>query len=246
MEIRALLLVISLPIGALAQAPATSSVTPPLPGPQASPTGSYSMTATLPELDRIESAASQTTAVISRLKIDKWKTDGNSKRQAGANADSIRRNLSSALPGMISAVRSSPQDLTSEFRLYRNLNALYDVLSSLTESTGAFGPKNDYDALAQQLDVFDSARRNLGDSLELLTASMESQLDQLRAQVRTLQTAAAPAPPKKVVVDENEPAKKGSSATRKKKSPAANKPSATDSGANTTGAGSAPPAKPSQ
>jgi hypothetical protein len=198
------------------QAPASGSVSVPAPGnPQAS--ASYSMTPMLPELDRLQAAASATDSAIGRLRIDKWKADGTSKRQAESNAESIQRNLRSALPGMISAVRSSPQDLGAEFKLYRNLNALYDVMSSLSESAGAFGPKADYDALAQQLDTLESVRRNLGDSLEQLSASTQSQVDQLRSQVRSLQAQANAAPPKKTVVDDNDTPKKITSSTHKKK-----------------------------
>lgn len=174
------------------------------------------MTSLLPELDRLQAAASQTTAALDRMRIDKWKADNDSKRQAQANAESIQRNLNSALPGMISNVRSAPQDVGAEFKLYRNLNAVYDVMSSLTESAGAFGPRNDYQALSQQLEVVEAVRRSVGDALEHLTASTQSELDQLRTQVRNLQQAAAAAPPKRVVVDDTEPVKKP--VTRKKKS----------------------------
>ena len=131
------------------------------------------------------------------MHVDKWKADAGSKQQAQSNADSIQRNLSEALPTLIGAVRNAPQDVGAEFKLYRNLNALYDVLVSLTESAGAFGPKNDYEALARQLAVVDSVRRSLGDSLESLTASTQSEVNQLRSQVQTLQqrassTASAP------------------------------------------------------
>ena len=179
---------------------------------------SVSMASILPDLDKLQAAASQTNLDLGRMRIEKWKTDSESKRAAQGSADSVQRNLTSALPGMIDSVRSAPQDLNAEFRLYRNLNALYDVMGSLTESAGAFGPKADYEALAQQLQVIDSVRRDLGDSLERLTSSMQSELNQLRTQVRTLQqAAAAPAPPpKKVIVDDTQPAQK----TAHKKKPA--------------------------
>jgi hypothetical protein len=182
------------------------------PGTSSAPSvGSASVVSVLPDLDRLQAAASQAAFDLSHLRIDKWKADGDSKRQAQANADSVQRNMSSALPGLIDAVRSAPQDLNAEFKLYRNLNALYDVFVSLTEATGAFGPKSDYEALAQQLDTIDSVRRNLGNAVEQLTSSTQSELNQLRSQIRTYQqtaAAAAAAPPKKVVVDDTEPAKK--------------------------------------
>lgn len=206
---------LSASIAMLAQALAAAPATPPSPaGQQAA--GSYSSSSVLPELDRLQTVSSALNGIISQLKIEKWKADGNSKRQAEANAESIQRNLNSALPGMIASLRSAPQDMEAEFKLYRNVNALYDVMSSLAESAGAFGPKGDYEALAQQLDSLDTIRRNLGDALEQLAGSTQSQLEQLRTQVKTLQTQANAAPPKKVVVDDTEPAKKGSTSHKTK------------------------------
>ena len=51
-------------------------------------------------------------------------------------------------------------------------------------------PKSDYEALAQQLDVIDSVRRDLGKSLESLTASTQSEIESsCGRQVHTLQQA---------------------------------------------------------
>ena len=124
------------------------------PSPAANVTAPAAVPAALSaDLDRLQAAASQANADIANMRIDKWKADNGSKQQAHANADSLQRNLTSALPGLISNVRAAPQDLTPGFKLYRNLNALYDVLTSFTEAAGAFGPRNEYEALAQQLDV---------------------------------------------------------------------------------------------
>jgi hypothetical protein len=202
---------------ALAQTPANGTGASAGPG-HAQSVGSASTVSVSADLDRLQATASRATLDLGHLRIDKWKADGESKRQAQANADSVQRNLTSALPGLIDAVRSAPQDLSAEFKLYRNLNALYDVFISLTESAGAFGPKSDYEALTQQLETIDSVRRNLGDAVEHLTSSTQSELTQLRAKVRTYQQAAAAAPPKKVVVDDTEPPKK---TVHKKKKPAA-------------------------
>ncbi len=220
--------------------------TAPVPSPpNPAAAGTASMTSILPDLDRLQSTASQANVDLGRLRIERWKADNDSKRQAQSNSDSIQRNLTSALPGLIANVRSAPQDVGAEFKLYRNLVALYDVFASLTESTGAFGAKSDYDALAQQLEVIDSVRRNLGNSLESLTSSTQSELAQLRSQVRTLQQAAAvpSTPSKKVIVDDNEPAKK---TTHKKKTakpatPAGDGSNSSSSGSN-SGNGTATPA----
>jgi hypothetical protein len=189
-------------------------------GPANAPsTGSRPGVSVSPDLDRLQAAASQVSVEIRHLRIDKWKADADTKRQAQANADSLQRNLTAALPGLIDAARSTPQDLSAEFKLYRNLNALYDVFVSLTEATGAFGPRSDYEALGQQLETIDSVRRNLGNAVEQIASSTQSELDQLRSQVRAYQQAATTAaPPKKVVVDDTEPPKK---TAHKKKKPVA-------------------------
>ena len=231
---RTLLFLICASLALYAQSPAT-------PAPAA---GSVSMTPVLSQLDRLQSAATQTNAALSYMHIDKWKADSSSKQQAQSNADSIQRNLTQALPALISAVRNAPQDVGAEFKLYRNLNALYDVFASLTESAGAFGPRGDYDALLQQLGVIDSVRRSVGDSLENLTASTQSELTQLRTQVQTLQQKAAappPAGPKKVVVDDNEQAKK--TTTHKKKQAQSTTQDSGSSGSTTSGASASAPAK---
>ena len=222
----ALLLIAILAVPAFAQTAAQSAGTP-APVPSAAAVGSVSMTSVLPDLDRLQTAAAQTSLDIGHLRIERWKADANSKQQAQANADSIQRNLTSALPGMIEAVRSAPQDVNAEFKLYRNVNALYDVLSSLAESAGAFGSKSEYMDLAQQLESIDTVRRNLGDAIDKLTSSKEYELTQLRDQLRVAQQAAAAPlpPPKKVVVDDNAVAKPAVAAHKKK--PAAKKPAAT-------------------
>jgi hypothetical protein len=56
--------------------------------------------------------ASQTTLVdLSKLRIEKWKMDSNYKRQTQSNAESVQRNLQSALPEITGQLRNAPEDL---------------------------------------------------------------------------------------------------------------------------------------
>lgn len=212
-------------------------------GPAAAPRPS--MASILPDLDRLETLDSQATLEIGRLRIEKWKAKSDTRSAAQADADSVQRNLTAALPGLIAAVRSAPDDLSAGFKLYRNLNALYDVFGALTESTGAFGPQADYEALAKQLQVIASVRRNLGDALEQLTATTQHELTQSRIQIKTQQQqlAAATAAPERAAVAQAEAPKKP--APKKKTAP--KKPAAVTSNPNspsgsslTTPAGTAP------
>lgn len=158
-----------------------------------------------PVLGAIEQAAQQANRDLARLRIEKWKTDADSKNQSSANARSLMRNLTGALPEMMSGVRNAPNSLAPAFKLYRDLNALYDVFSSLTESAGAFGPKDDYRALAGDAQTLDSARRALGDYLENSAAIKDAQLQDLQA--RAAAAAAKPAQVTRTIVDDAEPAK---------------------------------------
>jgi len=141
------------------------------------------------------------------MRIEKWKTDASTKQQTLATVESIRRNLQSALPETIAQLNNSPEDLTTSFKLYRNLVVLYDSFYSVVESAGAFGPKDDFQSLSNDLNGLDTARRTFAERMQKLAASKEDELTRLRAQVKTL-SAAPPPPPKKIVVDDTEPTKK--------------------------------------
>lgn len=145
---------------------------------------------------------------LARLRVDKWKADAASRRQAEANAESVQRNLASALPAIVQQVRANPGSVAATFKLYRNLNALYDVMSSLAESAGAFGSNEEYRALANDTSNLDTLRRSLADRVETMATFRDNEVAQLQARARQASPAAAAAPPKKIVVDDNEPGKK--------------------------------------
>ena len=176
-------------------------------------------------LSRVEQAAQATNQDLTRLRIEKWKTDGNSKRQLESNSDLIQRNLNGTLPGMVVAVRTAPQSFAPSFRLYQNLGALNDVLAPLAESAGAFGPKAEYEQLARDANDLDTARRALGDRIYALAQNTDAELARLRA-VESAAKASPSAPPKKIVVDDEAPAKP---AAKKKKKPAAATQSSSES-----------------
>jgi hypothetical protein len=173
-------------------------------------------------LSQLEAASKSTQADLAKLRIERWKTDGGSKKRSLADADSVQRNLQNALPEMIAQLRNAPEDLPATFKLYRNLDALYDVMSSVVESTGAFGSKDDLQALSNDLSSFEGTRKQLAERVQNLAASKEQEIVRLRSDLKTAQAAIPAEPPKKIVVDDNEPAKKPAV----KKKPAAKKPAA--------------------
>ncbi len=191
---------------------------------QTSPPVSYtSMSQLNLLLSQLEQASQATQADLAKTRVEKWKTDSTTKQQGLANVDSIQRNLQNALPEMIGKLRASPEDLAATFKLYRNLDALYDVFGSLVESAGAFGSKDEFQSLENDLNAMERSRRAFADRMDSLTTAKEAELARLRTDLHNAQAAAPVTPPKKVIVDDNEPPKKAAP----KKKPTPKKPSAT-------------------
>lgn len=166
-------------------------------------------------LGRLEQIGQSMQVDLAKMRIDKWKADSSTKAQTQADVGSMQRNLSSALPNVMNEVRTNPANITSAFRLYRNVNALYDVLTTTTEMAGAFGSKDEYRSLASDTQNLDDARRLLADQLESLASLKESEIAQLKNQVVAAKAAVPPTPPKKIVVDDNAPSKKKTTTHKK-------------------------------
>jgi hypothetical protein len=166
-------------------------------------------------LAKIDQTAQAAALDVARLRIEKWKTDSRDKQQLQSSADSLQRNMTTALPTLTAAVRNAPQDVAANFKLYRNLSALDDVLRTLAESAGSIGPKQEFELLAQYGQAFDEYRRTLGDYVENLAVAKEAELNRLHTQIRAAQSGPAPAP-KKVIIDDDQPAPKKKNNTKKK------------------------------
>jgi hypothetical protein len=190
-------------------------------------------------LEALEATSKTMQGDLVKLRIEHWKTDTASKKQALSNVDSIQRNLQGALPSILAQLRTTPEDVPATFKLYRNLDALYDVLGSVVEGTGAFGSKDDLQALSNDLNSFEGTRKQIAERIESLAAGKEAEIVRLRSDLKTAQAAIPATPPPKIVVDDNAPAKKPAV---KKKAPA--KPATTPAPTTTKPAAgqTAPPA----
>lgn len=197
-------LLVMLPVAAFAQAQANSAAPSPV---------SYSSISELNQIIANLQSASQTTQQdLSHLRIEKWKTDSNTKKQTQSDAESILRNLQNALPGILADLKNSPENLALTFKTYRNLDALYDVMNSVVESAGAFGNKDEFQSLNNDLGAVENSRRAFAERMDKLASAKETEIGQLRTE---LQAARAGAPPKKVVVDDTDAAPKKAPAKKK-------------------------------
>lgn len=159
-------------------------------------------------LSQLEQASQAAQLDLAKLRIDKWKVDSGSKLQTQGNVESVQRNLQAALPEMIAELKASPENLNATFKLYRNLDALYNVFGSVAESTGAFGSKDEFQSLENDLSTFEKARRAFADRMESLAGAKEAEVTRLRAALQSAQANAPAESPKKIVVDDNPPPKK--------------------------------------
>ena len=210
-------LYLTLILGALAQSGPAVMASPANGTAQGQPVSYASVTQLNGLLSQIEATSKSTQEDLSKLRVEKWKTDAANKKEALATVDSIRRNLQGALPELIAQLRNAPEDVGASFKLYRNLDALYSVLRDVQDGAGAFGSKDDWQSLANDLSAFEGSRKQLAERIENLSSSKEHELAQLRDQLKTLQAQVEAAPPKKTVVDDTEPPKKPAA---KKKAPA--------------------------
>ncbi len=175
-----------------------------------------------PTLLQIQQATSSASVNIGKLRIEKWKTDSQQRQQMQQVADSLQKNIANAVPGLISDVQSSRGGVLASFKLYHNLNVLYEFLSSMAEAAGAFGKREEYQPLESDAGALDSARQNLSLYIEQAAGKMEA-ANRASAGSNAVQARQAPGtvvPGKKVVVidDTDVPTPKRAKPTKKKTS----------------------------
>jgi hypothetical protein len=181
-----------------------------------------------PQLDSVLTEVQQATqaanADLTRLRIDRWRADSSEKAQQQQVADSLHKNITYAVPDLVSEVRSSHGSLSTTFRLYHNVTVVFEYLNSLTDAAGSLGKKEEYDPLNSDTAALDKARQHLSAYIEQAAANLENK-------VRSAVAAATPTPPpqatpKKIIVDDDMPAKKPVTPKKKRTSPPAPQPSA--------------------
>src|SRR5262249_36249827 len=117
-------------------------------------------------LAHIQESTSSASIDIGKLRIEKWKTDSEQKQQLQQIAVSLQKNIANAVPGLINDVQNSHGSVVSSFKLYHNLNVVYENLSYLADVAGGLGKKDEFEPLAADAAALESARSNLSDYIE--------------------------------------------------------------------------------
>jgi hypothetical protein len=203
----AVMVIISLSLGLAAQTarqPATAR-----PAQPAAQSSDPALNAILSDLQRVSQA---TNADIGKLRIEKWKADSSQKQQMQQVADSLQKNITQAMPGLISEVQATPASVLQAFKLYHNVTVLYEFLDSLAQAAGEYGKKEEYEPLNNDASSLDRVRQKLSDYIDQSAANLEAQLKKATAPPKTTAPQTTQQGPKKIVIDDNTP-----TTTKKKK-----------------------------
>jgi hypothetical protein len=174
---------------AMAQAP------PPASSPADSPSTSSAITGLQPALEQVGSA-------VANLRISRWKADADIRDMTQQDVGSIQRDLMATLPQLLEQAQSSGgSPLAPSFAVFRNIDALYDVLLRITGMATLAGSSAEADQLENARASLETARAQLGDALLKSIAGQDAQLAQLRTAVSHPKTAPKPAPTKIIVDD---------------------------------------------
>ncbi len=168
-------------------------------------------------LTQVQQAASSTSVDIGKLRIERWKTDSEQKQQLQQIAESLQKNIANAVPGMVTDVQSSRGSVVASFKLYHNLNVVYENLNYLADVAGSLGKKEEFEPLAADCAALESARKDLSIYIEQAAGRLESTNRPPGGVAPT--PAPTPTPRNVVVIDENDTApKKPAKPTKKKTS----------------------------
>src|SRR5262249_61366351 len=96
------------------------------------------------------------------------------KQQLQQIAGSLQKNITSAVPGLINDVQNSRGSVAASFKLYHNLNVVYENLSYLADVAGGLGKKEEFEPLAADAAALEAARTRLSDYIEQSAVKMET------------------------------------------------------------------------
>lgn len=173
---------------------------------------------------QLQPALSEVNNTVGSLNVARWKAPGEIRNQTQQNVVSIQNDINNTLPGLTSQADAAPGSVPPAFAVYRNLDALYDVLLRVVQTANIAAPSSEQAALVSALTHLESTRTSLAQTILGNSQSQEAELTRLRAAIQAAK-AAPPPPPKSTVV--NDGPSTTSAAKKRKKKPASTPASST-------------------
>jgi hypothetical protein len=150
-------------------------------------------------LQQVSIASAHLNRALDTVNVSKWKAPGEIRQTTTSDVQSMQRDLSDTLPGLINAALTDPAKVSPAFSVYRNVDALYDVLLRVSETAQLAGASRDASLLEDQRSALEDARTQLGVALLQSAQAQDAEVIHLR----TTAVAAPPPPPAvKTVIDD--------------------------------------------
>ncbi len=166
-----------------------------------------------PSIDRLHQT-------LVSLNVSKWKVPGSVRGTAQADLDSMQRDVSGTLPDLIEKAKAAPRAIGPAFAVFRNIDALYDVLLRVTETATLAGAQADAGRLEEARASLEESRSVVGNAILQASTDQDTEVAQLRARAaQAAAAAAAPQTPKRTVVDDGAAATTKSKTARRRRTP---------------------------
>ena len=166
-------------------------------------------------LQQVSIAIAHLRRALDSINVPKWKAPGDVRQTTLSDVDSMQRDVTDTLPNLINTALGDPSKVSPAFAVYRNVDALYDVLLRVSETAQLAG-SNDGRLLEDQRVTLEDARTQLGAALLQSSQAQDSEVVRLR----TAPVVAAPPPASTKTVIDDGPATKAKTAKKRVHKPA--------------------------
>jgi hypothetical protein len=139
-------------------------------------------------LMQVQQSTSSASADIGKLHVERWKTDADQKQQLQHIGESLQKSIANAVPVLVTNVQSSKGSVSATFKLYHNLNVIYENLNYLADVAGGLGKKEEFDPLAADCAALESARQSLSTYIAESAGRLEAANRQLSITPAAAQT----------------------------------------------------------
>ena len=131
---------------------------------------------------------------LGTVNLEKWKASNAIKSEADGNLRSVQRDIESTLPPLLTAADAAPDSVTKTLPVFRNVDALYDVMLRLDAAGRLAAPKDQIGALDQALASLSDVRRTLGDQVQANAEAQDARINHLQASLKAVPPPAPPPP----------------------------------------------------
>jgi hypothetical protein len=161
--------------------------------PNNAPAADPAASATLPS-SVLRPALASLQQALSIARPEKWKAAPAITAESASDIASIQRDLASTLPPLLTAADDSPASVSQLLPTYRNVEALYDVLVRVTQTSVLAAPPQQSAAFQQATQSLQQARRDFGDLLDSAAQAQDRRFHDVQARLSSLQSAPPPPP----------------------------------------------------